>query len=191
MKVKSESEVTQSCPTLSDPMDCSPPGSSVLGIFQARVLEWGPIAFSEIYTYQNLKTKTDIRIKEIKEYMHKWKKFELEEYILLKYPYYQKPSIESVQCLSKFQRHFLRKYKNTPKIHMVLQKTLNSLPGSPSGKKSTWNAGNPSSIPGLGRFPGEENGNPLQYSCLENSMDSESWWATVHGVTKSWMWLRD
>ena len=41
MKVKSESEVTQSCPTLSDPMDCSPPGSSVHGSFQARVLEWG------------------------------------------------------------------------------------------------------------------------------------------------------
>ena len=46
MKVKSESEVAQSCPTLSDPMDCSPPGSSVHGIFQARVLEWGAIAFS-------------------------------------------------------------------------------------------------------------------------------------------------
>ena len=46
MRVKSESEVTQSCPTLSDPMDCSTPGSSVHGIFQARVLEWGAIAFS-------------------------------------------------------------------------------------------------------------------------------------------------
>ena len=46
MKVKSESEVTQSCPTLFDPMDCSLPGSSVHGIFQARVLEWGAIAFS-------------------------------------------------------------------------------------------------------------------------------------------------
>ena len=45
MKVKSESEVAQSCPTLRDPMDCSPPGSSVHGIFQARVLEWGAIAF--------------------------------------------------------------------------------------------------------------------------------------------------
>ena len=45
MKVKSESEVAQSCPTLSDPMDCSLPGSSVHGIFQARVLEWGAIAF--------------------------------------------------------------------------------------------------------------------------------------------------
>ena len=47
MKVKSESEFAQSCPTLSDPMDCSLPGSSVHGIFQARVLEWGAIAFSD------------------------------------------------------------------------------------------------------------------------------------------------
>ena len=46
MKVKSESEVTQLCPTLSEPMDCSLPGSSVHGIFQARVLEWGATAFS-------------------------------------------------------------------------------------------------------------------------------------------------
>ena len=47
MKVKSESEVAQLCPTLSDPMDCSLPGSSIHGIFQARVLEWGAIAFSD------------------------------------------------------------------------------------------------------------------------------------------------
>ena len=50
MKVKSESEVAQSCPSLCDPMDCSLPGSSVHGIFQARVLEWGAIAFSHIHT---------------------------------------------------------------------------------------------------------------------------------------------
>ena len=54
MKVKSGSEVAQSCPTLSDPMDCGPPGSSVHGIFQARVLEWGAIAFS-MYTLLYLK----------------------------------------------------------------------------------------------------------------------------------------
>ena len=47
MKVKSENEVTQLYPTLSDPMDCSPPGSSIHAIFQARVLEWGAIAFSD------------------------------------------------------------------------------------------------------------------------------------------------
>ena len=51
MKVKSESEVAQSCPTLSDPMDCTLPGSSIHGIFQARVLEWGAIAFSVMDIY--------------------------------------------------------------------------------------------------------------------------------------------
>ena len=45
--------------------------------------------------------------------------------------------------------------------------------------------GDPGSIPGLGRSPGKGNGNPLQYSCLENSMDGGAWWATVHGVAKS------
>ena len=54
MKVESESEVAQSCPTLSDPMDCSPPGSSIHGILQARVLEWGAIAFSKLSPYLDL-----------------------------------------------------------------------------------------------------------------------------------------
>ena len=60
MKVKSESEVAQSCLTLSNLMDCSPPGSSVHGIFQARVLEWGAIAFSVILTFQNTAAPPDI-----------------------------------------------------------------------------------------------------------------------------------
>ena len=51
MKVKSESEVAQVCPTLNDPMACSPRGSSVHGIFQARVLEWGATAFSDTMSY--------------------------------------------------------------------------------------------------------------------------------------------
>ena len=51
MKVKSENEVAQSCPTLSDPMDYSTPGSSIHEIFQARVLEWGAIAFSTLFLY--------------------------------------------------------------------------------------------------------------------------------------------
>ena len=58
MKVKSESEVAQSCLTLSDPTDCRLPGSSVHGIFQARVLEWGAIAFSEKVHYQLPMEKT-------------------------------------------------------------------------------------------------------------------------------------
>ena len=55
MKVKSESEVTQSCPTPRDPMDCSLPVSSIHGIFQARVLEWGAIALSEMCYWEDLK----------------------------------------------------------------------------------------------------------------------------------------
>ena len=51
------------------------------------------------------------------------------------------------------------------------------------GKESSCSAGDPDSIPGLGRSPGEGNGNPLQYSCLENPMDRGAWWAAVHGVT--------
>ena len=61
-----------------------------------------------------------------------------------------------------------------------------------SGKESASNAEDKRevvSIPGSGRYPGEENSNHLQYSCLENSMDRGAWWATVHGVTKSQTWL--
>ena len=57
-------------------------------------------------------------------------------------------------------------------------------PGGSEIKASASNAGDLSSIPGLGRSPGEGNGNPLQYSCLENPLDRGAWWATVHGVTK-------
>ena len=59
------------------------------------------------------------------------------------------------------------------------------------GKESASNAGDPGSTPGSGRSPGEGNGNPLQYSCLENSKDSGAWWATVHGDPKSRTQLSD
>ena len=55
---------------------------------------------------------------------------------------------------------------------------------SADGKASTYNAGDLGLIPGLGRSPGEGNGNPFQYSCLENPMDGGAWWAIVHGVTR-------
>ena len=64
-------------------------------------------------------------------------------------------------------------------------------PGGSDGKASARNAGDLDSIPGSGRAPGEGNGNPLQYSCLENSMDGAAWWATVHGVAKSQTQLSD
>ena len=66
--------------------------------------------------------------------------------------------------------------------------------GFPSGsddKESACNIGDVDSIPGSGRSLGEWDGNPLQYSCLENSMDRGAWTATVHGLTKSWIQLSD
>ena len=105
MKVKSESEVAQSYLALSEPMDCSLPGSSIHGIFQARVLEWGAIDFSATA-------------------LTRWK-------FLLK----------NILVLS-------------------------------SG------------------ITGEGNGNPLQYSCLENPVDGGAWWAAVYGVAQSWTRLK-
>ena len=61
---------------------------------------------------------------------------------------------------------------------------LKGFPGRSVGKESACNAGDPGSIPGWGRFSGEGNGNPLQYSRLENPMDRGAWQATVHGITK-------
>ena len=58
-------------------------------------------------------------------------------------------------------------------------------PGGSDGKESACNAGDPGLIPESGRSPGEGNGYPLQYFCLENPMDRRAWWATVHGVSKS------
>ena len=59
------------------------------------------------------------------------------------------------------------------------------LSGGSEVKTSACNVGDPGPMPGSGRFPGEGNGNPLQYSCLGNPMDRGAWWATVHGILKS------
>ena len=76
---------------------------------------------------------------------------------------------------------------------MYINKDFNVMgfPGGSDGKESACNTKDPGLIPGLGRSPREGNGNPLQYSCLENSIDRGAWWATVHGVTKSQIRLGD
>ena len=68
---------------------------------------------------------------------------------------------------------------------------LLGFPGGSNGRESSCNAGDVSSIPGLGIFPGEGNGNPLQYSSLKNPVARGAWWATVHGVSKSQTRLSD
>ena len=69
-------------------------------------------------------------------------------------------------------------------IRMMIS-SINGFPGGSVSKESACNVGDLGSIPGLGRAPGKGNGNPLQCSGLENSMDRGAWWGTVHGVTKS------
>ena len=75
---------------------------------------------------------------------------------------------------------------------MLKVKLLNIVGGfadDSDSKESACNTGDPGSIPGSGRSPGEGNGNPLPYSCLENPMDRGACWVTVHGVAKSWTQL--
>ena len=71
-------------------------------------------------------------------------------------------------------------------VSKVMSQLFNTLSMFVTGKESACNAGDPGSIPRSGRPPGEGHDNSLQYSCPENSMDREGWWATVHGVAKSW-----
>ena len=71
-------------------------------------------------------------------------------------------------------------HKRQPTALMLLM----DFPGGSDGKASVYNAGDPGSIPGLRRSPGEGNSNPLQYSCMRSPMEREAWWATVHEVSK-------
>ena len=87
---------------------------------------------------------------------------------------------------------FLKTLYKTFSLVILFRKQVEELlymslgfPSSSNGKESAWNVGDLGSIPGLGRTTGERHGNPLQYSCLENSMDREAWPAVVHGVSKS------
>ena len=81
--------------------------------------------------------------------------------------------------------HLFLKIRN---MYLFLLK-YSFFPSGSDGKGSAWNEWGPSSIPGSGQSPGEENDNPLQYSCPENPMDRGAWWATVHAVAKNWAWL--
>ena len=105
-------------------------------------------------------------------------------------------------CLANIPSIYAYHLQNFPSVEMEnlcegqrwslasrLSGVIMGFPGDTDTKESACNARNLGSIPGLGRSPGEGNGNPLQYSCLENPMDRGAWRATVHEVTKSWTWL--
>ena len=78
--------------------------------------------------------------------------------------------------------------KTNSHVHLYMNRIF---PGGSGGRVSACNVGDPSSIPGLGRSPGEGNGNPVQYSCLENSMDRGAGGAIFYGITKSQKQLSD
>ena len=88
-----------------------------------------------------------------------------------------------VSSVMKFDPQEVTESKRSPDYFPT--SLFRGFPGGSRGKESACNAGNPGSIPGPGRPPGEGHGNPLQYSCLQNPMDRGAWWATVHGVAKS------
>ena len=141
------SEVTQSCPALCDPMDYSPPGSSVLGIFQARVLEWIAISFFRGSSWSRDQTRGSCIAG---RHFTVWATGKAPVLILkLIYPVWYE-------------------------VKSLVAQTVKNLPAL----QETW----PCFIPGSGRSPGEGNGYPLQYSCLENCIDR---------VANSQTWLSD
>ena len=88
----------------------------------------------------------------------------------------------------KFSFFMIEQYSIIVSVCMYVD---TGFPGGSVVKNPPAKAGDMGLIPGLGRFPGEENGNPLQYSCLENPLDRGVWKAIVHEVSKSWTWLND
>ena len=147
--MKLESEVAQSCPTLCNPMDCSLLGSSVHGIFQAIVLEWIAISFSRGSSQPRAWT----RVSHIVDRCFTiWATKLSHEFTL-------------AECGRKYG----------PRPDLAMSKELVDFPSGSDDKASIYNAGDPGSSPGLGRSPGEGNGNPLQYYCLENPMDRGAW----------------
>ena len=92
---------------------------------------------------------------------------------------------------SRTQLSIMNKNNNNWIPQLVLSWYSGDFPGGSVGKESACNVGDPSSIPGLGRSPGEGNGNSLQYFWLENFTDRGAWWATVDGLTKCWTLLND
>ena len=146
--------VAQSCLTLCSPMGCSPPGSSIHGILQARILERVAISYSRGSSQPRDRT-----------------------------------CVSCISCISRrIFYHCGLKTQEWPARPLPLRICVwvkRAFPGGAEVKVSACSAGDLGSIPGSGRSPGEGNGNPLQYSCLENPMDGGAWWAIVHGVTES------
>ena len=160
-------------------MGCSSPGFSVHEILQAIILEWITIFFSRESSWPKAQTLLSYTSWTGRFFTTSttWEA--------------QSPIIWSL--LQKFLYIFdpFDSFLASSRAFLVAQR-LKHLPAMRSEvKASACNAGDLGLIPGSGRSPGEGNGNPLQYSCLENPINGGAWWATVHGVAKSQTWLSD
>ena len=157
-------------------MDCWPPGFSVHEISQAGILEWVAISFSRGSSRPRNWTHVSCIGRQILYHWGTWEAPSVSMVFLVK----------GSGCCFAHQRSFIRTADWLS--YLVAEDTQVGKDLGPyglDGKESTCGAGDWGSIPGSGRCPAEGNGNPLQYSGLENSIDKGAWQATVHGVTMS------
>ena len=104
------------------------------------------------------------------------------------------PLLSPFQNVTQMQKFSIESFSKILEQHLlasIMYHCTTFFLGGSEVKTSASTVRDPGSVPGLGRSPGEGNGNPLQDSCLENPMDRRAWWATVHGIAKSWTRLSD
>ena len=165
MKAKSESEVAQSCPTLRNPMDCSLPGSSTYEIFQARVLEWGAIAFSE----------------RLAEFSSSFPAIRYLSGSVVK----NSPAMQDTFWPLGWKNPLEKKMATHCSI-LAWEIPWTEEPGRLQSMGSLrvghdW----ATSLSLFAFMHWRRNGNPLQCSCLENPRDGRAWWASIYGVAQS------
>ena len=162
-------KLLQSCPTLCDPIDGSPPGSPVPGILQARMLEWVAISFSNAWKWKE-------KVKSLSHVQPSATPWTAAYQAPLPMEFSRQEYWSGVPLPSPINMAvFLKLIYSIPTSSQVAL-VIKNLPANVADIRDM------GLIPGLGKSPGEGNGNPLQYSCLENPMDRGAWRATVHSI---------
>ena len=180
--------VAHSCPTLCDPMDCSLPGSSVHGDPPGKNTGVGcQILCQRIFPIQGSNPGLLHCWRILYHLSHQGSHYTKKEQFIYLSSYF------GLWGCSYFFFSIVNSVENHSYTSSFMQiyKVFMNFPGGSDGKESVCNVGDQGLIHGLGKFPGEGNSNPLQYSCLANPMYGGGSWVTVHGITKSWTWLRD
>ena len=217
----------QSCLTLCNPVDCTPPDSAVPGISQARILEWVAISSSrEKYHLPNMEKANafwgweenpDVPSLEqslqdpgkdptfVGSDRHNDGRFDGETMAAVVSCFIGGcPAVFTFPACRMWNREVFKNIFLFPhrreeglfsssclNLGQFCEGSLVNFLGGSDDNESACSVGNTGLSPQWGRSPGEGNGYPFQYSCLENSVDRGDWWATVHRVAKSWTWLSD